>query len=92
LKREHRIQHLEAIIQQLESALHGLRRLQVDLARDVTPVTERKSLPEQFAEKLDPEKTMVSTFENSHEPERVGSNPTNKTVYAVWKNERLWPP
>jgi len=70
LKREHRIQHLEAIIQQLESALHWLRRLQVELARDVTPVTEKKS----------------------HEPERVGSNPTNKTVYAVWKNERLWPP
>jgi len=49
LKKEHRVQHLEAIIQQLESALYGLRRLQVDLARDVTPVTEKKSLPEQFA-------------------------------------------
>jgi len=43
LKKEHRIQHLEAIIQQLESALHGLRRLQVELARDVTPVTSETS-------------------------------------------------
>jgi len=92
LKREHRVQHLEAIIQQLESALHGLRRLQVELARDVTPVTDigsrKKSARAQVEEALSPARKVAKGRLKDWTPEDGDPN----LVRAVWKNKRLWPP
>jgi len=92
LKREHRVQHLEAIIQQLESALHGLRRLQVDLARDVTPVTDigsrKKSGRAQVEEALSSARRVAEGRLKDWTPEDCDPD----LVCAVWKNERFWPP